>query len=239
MSDFDWMNDIGQESDYDELPELPQRPEEEWLRQRLGMITGSQFGKLVKTAGDGFKLSTAKTADDLIYKLAWERLLKEGHISDGLGRMSFSSAATNHGNDFEPMAVLAYQESTGNEVQYTQSFVMFDSWIGGTPDGLVGDDGLIEIKCPYNGGNHLKSMLTGEVYDPEYMYQMQGYMWITGRQWCDFVTYDPDLIDELQLNVIRVDRDERIIAGIAEVMELVKARISSIMDEVEKRSLKN
>lgn len=236
MSNLDWMDGLGQEPEYDPLPEIAHRPEEEWLRQRLGMITGSTFGKFVKTdRKGGYALSTGKVAADLIYKLAWERMLKVGSISDGLGRMSFSSAATTHGNDFEPMAVMKYQEVTGNEVDYEQSFVKHSDWIGGTPDGYVDDDGIIEVKCPWNGGNHLQSILTGEVYNPDYMYQIQGYLWITNRKWCDFITYDPDLIDELQINIIRIPRNEDIINGISDVMEEVKNRIKDIMAQIENR----
>lgn len=233
MSDLNWMDTIGQEGDYESLPDLPQRPEDEWKINRLGFITGSQFGKLVKNdRKGGFMLSSGKVADDLIYKIAWERLLKEGNISDGLGRMNVNSAAMSHGNDFEPEAILKYIERTGNDVNYEQAFVKHDDWIGGTPDGYVDDDGLIEVKCPYNGGNHLQCILTGQVYNSDYIYQMQGYLWITGRQWCDFVTYDPDLIESLQLNIIRVPRDEEIISGIAQVMDVVKDRIEQIITEI-------
>src|SRR5690606_30082584 len=138
--------------------------------------------------------------------------------------LNVSSKEMEHGNDYEGQAVLKYEEATGNKVQYTQSFIEFNEWIGGTPDGLIDDDGMIEVKCPWNGGNHLKSLLTKEIYNSDYIYQIQGYLWITGRKWCDFVTYDPDLIEELQLNIIRVQRDEEIISGISEVMDLVKEK---------------
>lgn len=229
-----WINDIGNEDTYDDLPEFitPKQQEEiEWKEKRLGMITGSNFGKLVKTAGkEGLKLSTSKTAKDLMYKIAWERLLKQGNISNGLGRLNVSSQSMNHGNDYEGEAIMKYQELTGNKIDYVQNFVELDEFIGGTPDAYVGKDGLIEVKCPWNGGNHLQSMLDEVVYNPEYIYQMQGYMWITGRKWCDFVTYDPDLVESLQLNIIRVDRNEAIIKGISDVMEEVKQKIQSIIN---------
>jgi exodeoxyribonuclease (lambda-induced) len=109
----------------------------------------------------------------------------------------------------------------------------YSEWLGGTPDGFVDDDGIIEVKCPYNGGNHLRSLLTGEVYNPEYLYQIQGYLWMTGRKWCDFITYDPDLIDALQINIIRVERDDSTIAGISAVMDVVIERIKQIMEQIE------
>lgn len=207
------------------------RDEEELLTVRLGRVTGSEFGKLVVKSKDrkGYILSTGKAAKDLIYKVAWERLLKAGNISNGLGRLNVSSKPMEHGEDYEGEAILKYMEVTGLEVDYHQKFIELDDFIGGTPDGYIGQDGLIEVKCPWNGGNHLESMLTGEIYNQDYVYQIQGYLWITGRKWCDFVTYDPDLTDKLQINIIRVERDETIIQGIREVMEQVKEKIKEIM----------
>ncbi len=211
-------------------------PETEWKIDRLGNITGSTFGKLIKTdRKGGFKLSDGLTAEGLIYKIAWERLLKNGNISNGLGRLNFSSQATNHGNDYEGEAILKYIEQTKAEVIYEQQFIKLDEWIGGTPDGFIGKDGLIEVKAPFNGGNHLKTLLTGEIYNKEHFYQIQGYLWITGRKWCDYVTYDPDLIDALQISINRVERDEEVISAIAEIMEEVKTKIQAIIDTIESK----
>ena len=233
MSNYNWLDEVGKEDYYEPLPEVfteQQQDELEWREKRLGMITGSNFGKLVKKSKDGYMLSASKTAKDLIYKIAWERLLKQGNISNGLGRLNVSSQSLNHGNDYEPEAMKKYEEFTGRKVTYVQNFVEADEYIGGTPDGYIGDDGLIEVKCPFNGGNHLQSMLEEVIYNPEYVYQIQGYLWITGRKWCDFVTYDPDLVESLQINVIRVERDEDIIEGIKLVMELVKNQINQIIN---------
>lgn len=234
MSSYNWMDEIGKDEFYEPLPDLvskEQQTEIEWREKRLGMITGSNFGKLIKSdRKGGYTLSASKTAKDLIYKIAWERLLKEGNISNGLGRLNISSQSMNHGNDYEPEAILKYKEITGNEVIYKQNFVELDNYIGGTPDAYVGDDGIIEVKCPFNGGNHLESMLDNVIYNPEHVYQIQGYLWMTGRQWCDYVTYDPDLIESLQINIIRVERDEDIIEGIKSVMSLVKEKIKLIIN---------
>ena len=86
------------------------------------------------------------------------------------------------------------------------------------------------MKCPFNGGNHLKSLLTNEIYNPEYLYQIQGYLWVTNRKWCDFVTYDPDLIEGLQINVIRIERDDQLIEAIKLVMEEVKEKLREIIN---------
>lgn len=211
---------------------FPNRELDEELRyKRLGMLTGSQFGKLVvKEKGkDGYTLSQSETATKIIYRIAWERLLKEGSISNGLGRVNFSSAATNHGHDYEQEAIEKYIQKTGNEVDYHQKFIERGLYVGGTPDGYIGKDGLIEVKCPWDGGNHLRSLLSGKIYNPEHHYQIQGYLWLTRRKWCDYITYDPDLREDLQLNIIRVERDEKIIRGIQQVMNDAKKKIQQIM----------
>jgi hypothetical protein len=232
---MEWLDEIGNEEFYeDEVVELSDEFEDEkieWKKNRLGNITGSNFGKLVvKDKKGGYTLSTSATAENLIYKIAWERLLKTGNISNGLGRLEINSKETNHGSDWESHARKMYEQISGNIVVSDNKYYPFDEFIGGTPDGFVGEDGIIEIKCPYNGGNHLKTMLTGKIYNSEYEYQIQGYLWITRRKWCDFITYDPDLIEGLQLNIIRVERDENIIEGISMVMEMVKEKIKQILE---------
>lgn len=205
--------------------------EEKWRKARLGMITGSQFGKLVVRSKDkkGYVLSKGETATKLIYRIAWERLLSTGNISNGLGRLNFSSPSVEHGHEYEAEAIKKYVEKTGNVVDYHQEFITHGKYIGGTPDGYIGKDGLIEIKCPWDGGNHIRGILTGEIYNQEYIYQVQGYLWLTKRKWCDFVTYDPDLSEPYQLNIIRVYRDEDIISGIVSVLSEVKKKVQSIV----------
>ena len=205
--------------------------EEKWRKARLGMITGSQFGKLVVRSKDkkGYVLSKGETATKLIYRIAWERLLSTGNISNGFGRLNFSSPSVEHGHEYEAEAIKKYVEKTGNVVDYHQEFITHGKYIGGTPDGYIGKDGLIEIKCPWDGGNHIRSILTGEIYNQEYIYQVQGYLWLTKRKWCDFVTYDPDLSEPYQLNIIRVYRDEDIISGIVSVLFEVKKKVQSIV----------
>lgn len=231
---MEWLDSIDADAydDTEHVANVIEDSQDLWLKQRLGMVTGSNFGKLVVQSKDrkSFTLSKGKTATDLIYKIAWERLLKSGNISNGLGRLSISSRMIEHGNDYEGEAIVKYMERTGNKVDYAQRFIQMDEFIGGTPDGFIGDDGLIEVKCPWNGGNHLQSLLSGEIYNSDYEYQIQGYLWVTGRKWCDFITYDPDLIESLQLNIIRVERDDEMIEGISDVMEMVKNKIEAIIN---------
>lgn len=231
---MEWLENIGCDIPEDDylVSDNQQDEETEWLTERLGMITGSNFGKLVVKSKDkkSYALSSSKTAQDLIYKIAWERLLKSGNISNGLGRLNVSSRHMQHGNDYEGEAIVKYMEEKNIKVESAQKFIKLNEFIGGTPDGFIGDDGLIEVKCPFNGGNHLKSLLTGKIYNTDYIYQIQGYLWVTNRKWCDFVTYDPDLIEGLQLNVIRVKRDDELIKAIELIMEQVKAKINEIIN---------
>lgn len=232
-------------SNYDEFDQAIQLAKEddhdEWQIQRLGKTSPSTWGKLVKKdRSGGFTLSTGKVAKDLIYKIAWERLLKQvldgDKISNGLSRISFTSKPTEHGHDHELEAIGAYMDYTGNKVDLTAyRYHEVNDYLGGTPDGFVGDDGLIEVKCPWNGGNHLQTLLEGEVYNEEYIYQMQGYMWICDKKWCDFVTYDPAMPDGLNVAVVRVERDDEIIEGIKMVIDQVIEKIKKLEQQLKQQ----
>ncbi|MCT4228673.1 YqaJ viral recombinase family protein [Elizabethkingia anophelis] len=232
-----WLDEIGNEEFYEnyQLPDVindDSKSETDWKESRLGMVTGSNFGKLVVSdKKGGYTLSKGQTAENLIYRIAWERLVKNGNITNGLGRLDISSKEIQHGTDYEGEAIMKYSEITGNKVVSLQEFVKLDEFIGGTPDGFVGNDGIVEVKCPWNGGNHLRTLLTGKIYNSDYEFQVQGYLWITKRNWCDFITYDPDLIEGLQISITRVERDEKMITGIEQVMEQVKAKIREISED--------
>jgi hypothetical protein len=117
------------------------------------------------------------------------------------------------GTEQEAAARAAYEQRTGIEVEET-GFVAHDVlYAGCSPDGLVDWDGLIEIKCPYNSAVHIETLLGGMPAD--HMAQVQGQMWITGRQWCDFVSYDPRMPEPLQLYVQRIHADPKAIADLA------------------------
>ena len=201
----------------------------EWLKKRAGKVTASNFANFIKKdKNGGYKLSDGKVAEDLIYKIAWERFVINGNIADAFNRVSISSKATEHGIENEGAAVYRYQQVTGVKVDYINRFVQIGEWIGGTPDGYIGEDGIIEVKCPFNGGNHLRSLLTKEVYNTDYIYQIQGYLWLTKRKWCDFISYDPDMPQPLDIAIIRVERDETIIEALQQVIGEVVEKIKSL-----------
>lgn len=148
----------------------------------------------------GYSASRANYMAELIT----ERLT--GRPSEG-----YINAAMQHGTDTEPKARLAYAFHY-NVVVEQIAFVPHPTiaGAGASPDGLVGDDGLIEIKCP-STATHLETLL-GAPIDDKYIKQMQFQMACTGRQWCDFVSYDDRLPDHLQFFCKRVHRDNVLIA---------------------------
>lgn len=207
--------------------------EQEWKMRRLGKITASQFAHFVKTdKNGGYILSNSDTAKNLIYRIAWERIASQNNITNALERLNIDSRATEHGNIYEGAAVLRYESVSGNKVEYVNRYNAYNDDVGGTPDGYVGDDGLIEIKVPFNGGNHLRTLLTGEIYNKDYMYQIQGYLMITGRQWCDFITYDPDMPEGLDISINRIERNEVIINGIDMVIKRVVEELEVIKSKI-------
>jgi putative phage-type endonuclease len=131
----------------------------------------------------------------------------------GVAESGFTSAAMQHGIDTEAAARAAYGFMQDVEV-IEAPFVLHPrlAWSGASPDGFVGDDGLVEIKCP-NTATHITTLRGGEIPD-KYIKQMQWQMACTERDWCDFVSFDPRMPVEMQLHIQRVDRDNDLIAEI-------------------------
>jgi hypothetical protein len=136
------------------------------------------------------------------------------------------------GTEREPMARLAYEAETGNTVEQVGLCLHDELEAGSSPDGLIRPDGGLEIKCPELAAHLEYLKLRSE--PPAYTWQIQGGMWITGRAWWDFVSFNPDFPEHLQLIVRRVKRDEEAIAKLA-------AAVAKFMDEVraEEQSIRN
>jgi putative phage-type endonuclease len=176
---------------------------QEWLLARVGKVTASRIHDIVATTKSGGFTAGRK---NYLAELITERLT-------GTPAPSFQSAAMAYGSECEPEARAAYSFQMDVDVQevgFTPHHSLAD--VGCSPDGFVGDDGLIEIKCP-NTATHLDTLLHGKI-DPEYITQMQAQMACTGRKWCDFVSYDKRLPEPMRLYVRRVPRDEKIIASL-------------------------
>lgn len=179
---------------------------EEWFNARLGKVTASRVADVMA------KIKTGEAASVRNYRaqLVVERLT-------GQREESYINSAMQRGTDLEPMARECYEYLTG----YTAEQVAFIdhpsvAMSGCSPDGLIGDAGLVEIKCP-NTATHIEYLLGG-VPPAQYVPQMLWQMACTGRKWCDFVSYDPRLPEELQLFVVRLPRDDQAIMEMEEVI---------------------
>lgn len=173
-----------------------------WFAQRCGHLTASRIADMMATTRNGWGASRANYAAQLIA----ERLT-------GKVEPSFSNAAMQWGTETEPQARTAYEFIQGETV-VEAPFVLHPTiaWSGASPDGFVGDKGLIEIKCP-NTATHIAT-LRGEPIADKYIKQMQWQMACTGTEWCDFASFDPRMPVEMQLHVRRVERDDALIAEI-------------------------
>lgn len=167
----------------------------EWLHIRRGVATASNFSKVVTSDG-----KPSKQATDYAFQLASEL------ITD-IQEESYKSADMQRGNDLEPEARNEYQQETLTLVEEV-GFVLCD-YFGYSPDGFVGDDGLVEFKCP-NQKTHTKYLM-GNKLPTEYKAQVQGGLLATKRKWCDFVSYHPNFEDDKRLFIVRVYRDEEFI----------------------------
>lgn len=168
----------------------------EWLSARAGCLTASAIADMLAKTKTGESASRA----NLRARLVAERLT-------GIPQDGFSNAAMQWGNEQEPFARAAYEIHSGNLVDQT-GLVMHPNipYAGASPDGLIDECGLVEIKCP-NTATHVEYLLSGtppNKYQPQMMWQME----CTGRQWCDFVSFDPRMPEHLQLFVVRFERDE-------------------------------
>ena len=182
----------------------------EWFEQRRGKVTASRISDVMAKTKSGPSASRANYLAELVA----ERLT--GKVAD-----SFDTPAMRWGRECEPLARSAYEAESG-QIVLLSDMVQHPSieMAGASPDGLVGDQGLVEIKCP-NPATHINTILSGQV-DKKYLYQMQWQMACTGRTWCDFVSFDPRLGTEMQMYVTRIDRDNDAISEIAsEVKEFL------------------
>ena len=185
----------------------------EWLELRLGKVTASRIADVLAKGKSGEALSR----EDYRYELVVQRLT-------GDPGESFTNAAMEWGTATEPQARIAYEAQADVFVEQVP-FVLHPTieWFGCSPDGLIGDKGLLEIKCP-NSKTHIKYLNAGKP-PAKYVPQMQCQMAVTGRQWCDFVSFDPRLPGDLQLFVVRLDRDE-------DYIKSMEAEVVKFLDEV-------
>lgn len=173
---------------------------DDWFAARLGNITASRIADVVARIKSGWGASRQKYKDDLMS----ERLTM-------MPTVMFTNAAMQWGIDTEDDAASYYELMTDYEVK-TVGYVKHPiiERAGASPDRLVNDSGLVEIKCP-NTSTHIETIRTKTI-PKKYRLQMQWQMACTEREWCDFVSFDPRIVDEdLNYFCVRVERDQEII----------------------------
>jgi len=187
---------------------------QEWFEARLGKVTASRVSDVLATRKG--QESTVRAKYKL--QLATERLTNKKTDT-------YMNQAMQDGIEREPMAREIYEklkDVTVEEVGFVQHPAIERA--GASPDGLVGDDGIIEIKCPIET-THTTNLLERRLpskYKPQVQFQLSA----TGRKWCDFISYNPNFEPRLQLMVVRVERDD-------EYIEMLKFEILKFLAEVE------
>jgi len=200
---------------------------EEWLAARVGKVTASRVHDIIATTRSGGFTSGRK---NYMADLVIERLT-------GQPAPSYQSAAMQYGINMEPSARFAYALATGAEIT-EMGFIQHPTiaMAGCSPDGLVGDDGLVEIKCP-NTATMIEVLLGGKT-DPAYASQCHFQMSCTGRQWCDLVTFDNRLPEGMQMHIFRIHRDDKIIAKLDLEVEQFLIDLDATVDLLRKRYLR-
>ena len=190
-----------------------------WKALRLGKVTASRVADVVAKTRTGYAASRANYMAELVC----ERLT--GKPTEG-----FSNAAMQWGTDQEPFARDAYSARTG-ELVTEVAFVQHPriTMAGASPDGLIGTSGNLEIKCPQTA-THIEYLLNREP-PQEYFYQMQWQMACTGSEWCDWVSYDPRMPENLQLLIVRIPRDD-------DAIRMLETEVESFLAELDDKVTK-
>ena len=173
---------------------------EEWFAARMGKVTASRVADVIAKTKTGYSTSRENYLAQLVCE-----------VLTGKPAESFTNAAMQWGVDQEPLARAAYESHQNvlvDEVGFLVHPTIWES--GASPDGLVGDFGMVEIKCP-NTATHIDTLLTQTV-SGKYNTQMQWQMACAKRHWCDFVSFDPRMPSDLQLFVKRVEYDSPYVA---------------------------
>jgi putative phage-type endonuclease len=191
-----------------------------WFSARLGKVTASRISDVMAKTKSG----PSASRKNYLMQLLCERLT--GRKEEG-----FTSAAMQRGTDMEPIARSAYEVDKGVMVQEC-GFVPCPmiEMAGASPDGLAGNDGLVEFKVP-NTATHVDFLRTGQI-DSGYQLQMMFQMMCTGRKWCDFVSYDDRLPEPLQYKCVRLMFDEEVAASIHKEVTAFLAELDALQAEM-------
>ena len=184
---------------------------DEWLNLRKGKFTASSFKDL-------FMEKTTQGYQNAIYKVAFERLTDESPES-------YTNEWMQRGTELEPEARTWY-EFENNIVVNNGGFIEYNDWIGASPDGLIGEDGLLEIKCPKY--TTMMNYLIDKKLPNMYYYQVHGQLLVSDRQWCDFICYHP----KLPRFVLRIERDKEVDKEILDQLSKGIKKAESIINKL-------
>lgn len=193
----------------------------EWHDLRLGKITAS---KMAEVLSKGRGTAPSKLAEAYMMELLAERLTGEA-------KPFFENDAMRWGTETEPQARAMYELNSGLDVKEV-AFIERDEFTGVSPDGLIGDTGMIEIKCPTTI-TQIKRALTDD-YSKDYYAQIQMQLWVAERQWCDFLSFDPRLDIDAGYLLQRVERDEEFIADMATKTEAFIVKMNEFYERLVK-----
>ncbi len=185
---------------------------DEWFMAKLGKVSASHFSDVL-CKGSGRKT--------YMYRLLGERLSGEPYES-------YSNKTMERGEEVEGQARVYYEQLNNLTVSQV-GFVELNENIGCSPDGLIGDSGGIEIKCPYPS-THARYIIENKLpacYRP----QVQGNLWVTGREWWDFVSFDPRVKDR-PFWCIRIERDEKYINVLKEGVNVFVEELKELVNQI-------
>jgi putative phage-type endonuclease len=194
---------------------------DEWRKARCGRITASRISDVMAKLKSGKPAAGRK---NYVSELVAEKL--SGEPQDN----GYTNAAMQWGIDTEPIARKAYEKERFAEVEQVGMVIHPKmDFAAASPDGIVGD-GLLEIKCP-NTSTHIDTLLSGKV-DRKYILQMQWQLCCTGKDWCDFMSYDPRLPGH-EIWIKRIERDDDLIAEIESEVQSAYDEVTEIIAKLE------
>lgn len=196
------------------MTELLSQSSDEWLYEHSIRCTASRFKDVMKGAKGKFLAARQKYA----IEIAAVRLT-------GVIKQLNGIAAIEHGIEYENEARNTYEFISGNTVEQSGLITLPENdMVGCSPDGLIDDDGGVEIKC-FDTKRHIEIVFNG--LPKEVIPQVQGCMWVTGRKWWDFVSYDPRIQGSKNIYIQRIERNDKYIKSLSE-------DVLSFVDEVKK-----
>jgi len=196
---------------------------EAWFELRKGKITSSEIHKIMGERG------LSETAKSYLLEKVVE--FYDGYSEPAVGK------ALEWGTELEPIAIEHYQGLKQVQVDKA-SFVPYNDNYGGSPDGLIGKEGVIEVKCPYKSANHFKHGLIKDAVSfkkiaPNYYWQCMSNMICTGTKWCDFVSYDPRVKEGFEMFIFRLELDEQEAENVKERLKVAVEYMETLKKDIE------